>query len=245
MQKLLVAAGALALTTVAASSPARADVNQPQEIVMRPMTTPGAQITIGGDLIYFMIGDANATGLDLGGSFGVNDSLEVGLRYGFSLDEFEAKGDLEIEAAYAIMEGNLGVAANVEAGYSILAEGATPLGLGARIRFRVNDQLAIISPGSQLQIALEGDPKPITLGLPIGVGYQVSPALFAFVNTSIGNLSIANSESTFLFADFIPLQAGAFFSPSNTIDVGAALSFLDLKDDAGNLAITLAGRLHM
>ena len=194
-----------------------------------------------------MIPDLDTSiGLGFGGSYGVDDHLEVGVGYdlGFA-PSFEAKGTLAVEAAYGLIEGNLGVAADVSTGYDLLAEGMAPLGLGARVQFRLNDQLAIVSPGHQLEIALSGDPKPIALGLPVGVAYQASPSIYAFVNTSIGNISISNSATTFIFADNLPLQVGAFFSPSNTMDVGAAVTWLDLENSADTIGFTLAARLHL
>ena len=222
------------LAPAATASIAVAEVNQPQEIIMRPMTTPASQITVGGSLGILIAPDpiGTAMGLALGGSYGVSEKIEVGASYGFSLKEFEAKG-------------NLGVAANLTAGYSIVGEAINPLGLGARVRFRLNDKLAIQSPGSQLQIALDGDPKPITLGLPVGVAYQASPQIHAFVNTELANLSISNSSTIIFGADYVPVTVGAFFSPSNTMDFGASIGWFDLVDASDFINISLVGRLHM
>jgi len=246
MSKKSLILGTTTLALAASASLAVADVNQPQEITMRPLTTPASQITVAGDLGILMIPDLDtALALSVGGSYGVSEKLEVGAFYAFALKEFEAKGDLTVQAAFSLLEGNLAVAPNLTTGYDLFSEGIDPLGLGARVRFRVNDQLAINSPGSQLSIALDGDPKPIALGLPVGVSYQVSPALYAFVNTSIGNLSIADSTTTFIFADNLPLAVGAFFSPSNTMDFGGQLSWFDLKEASDTIAITLSARLHL
>ncbi len=239
--------GISSLAIAATASIAAAEVNQPQEIIMRPMTTPASQITVGGSLGILIAPDpiGTAMGLALGGSYGVSEKIEVGASYGFSLKEFEAKGNLNIEGAFNIMEGNLGVAANLTAGYSIVGEAINPLGLGARVRFRLNDKLAIQSPGSQLQIALDGDPKPITLGLPVGVAYQASPQLHAFLYTELANLSISNSSTVIFGADYVPVTVGAFFSPSNTLDVGASIGWFDLVDASDFINISLVGRLHM
>jgi len=239
--------GSSLFAVAASASFALADVNQPQEIIMRPLTTPGSQITVGGDVVFLIIPDVDmGIGLGLGGSYGVDDKIEVGASYGLGLaPEFEAKGTLGVEGAYNIMEGNLSVAANVATGYDLLAEGMADLNVGARVRFRLNDKLAIQSGGSQLSITLDGDPKPITLGLPVGVAYQASPALHAFVNTNLASISIADSETVVFGADFIPLQVGAFFSPSNTMDFGASVAWFDLKEASDTLFIGLSGRLHM
>jgi hypothetical protein len=239
--------GVSTLAIAATSTLALAEVNQPQEIIMRPMTTPGGQITIMGDLPILIAPDpiGTAIGLGVGGAYGVSDKIEVGVGYGLSLKEFEAKGDLAIEGAFNIMEGNLGVAANLTTGYNLLAEGLDPLGIGARVRFRLNDKLAIVSPGSQLSIALDGDPKPITLGLPVGVAFQASPQIYAWLTTELANISISNSSTVVFGADYIPVTAGAFFSPSNTMDLGASISWFDLKEASDTLIIGLHGRLHI
>lgn len=244
-QSLIIASSLLGIT--ASASLAMAEVNQPQEIIMRPLTTPGGQITVAGDLAFLIIPDVDTgIGLGIGGSYGVDDNIEVGAAYGLSLaPEFEAKGDFRVEAAYRIMDGNLAVAADVATGYDLFSESIDPLALGARVRFRLNDQLAIQSGGGQLRIALDGDVKPITLGLPVGVAYQASPQIHAFVNTELANISISDSETIVFGADYIPLAVGAFFSPSNTMDLGGAISWFDLKEASDFIAITLTARLHM
>jgi hypothetical protein len=244
-KSLIIGSSLLGIT--ASASMAFAEVNQPQEIIMRPLTTPGGQITAAGDFGILIAPDpiGTAMGLGLGGFYGVNEQLEVGASYGFSLKEFEAKGDLNVTAAFSILEGNLAVAADAGFGYSLLAEGLEPLTAGAEVRFRLNDQLAVYSPGHQLRIALEGDPKPITLGLPVGVGYQASPQLFAFVATEVANISISNSSTVVFGADYIPLTAGAFFSPSNTMDLGGSIGWFDLKEASDFIVINLSARLHM
>lgn len=245
-KKSLIISSAL-VGLAASASLAVADVNQPQEIIMRPLTTPGGQITIGGSLGILIIPDVD-TGIGLGlfGSYGVDDKIEVGAGYGLSLaPEFDAKGDFFVEGAYNIMEGNLSVAADISTGYDLFDETVDPLALGARVRFRLNDQLAIQSGGGQLSIALEGDPKPVFLNVPVGVAYQASPALYAFVNTNIAKIEISNSETLVFGADFIPLAVGGFFSPSNTMDLGGAISWADLKEASDTIAIFAIGQLHM
>jgi hypothetical protein len=45
-------------------------------------------------------------------------------------------------------------------------------------------------------------------------------------------------------ADYIPLEIGAFYSPSNKMDIGAAIEFPDVKNSAGDFyAIFLTARL--
>lgn len=247
MTKKSLILGTSTLAIALSASAALAEVNQPQEITMRPLTTPMSQITIGGTLGILLVPDVDTSiGLGVTGQYGVSEKLEVGVAYDIGLTpEFEAKGTLEVEAAFSVIEGNLAVAPNAVIGYDLLAEGIAPLGLGARVRFRLNDQLAINSGGSQLVVTLDGDVKPIYLQLPVGVSFQASPQLYAFVNTNIATIEIADSTSGFIFADFIPLEVGAFFSPSNTMDFGASLAWGDLKEASDVIAIFGTARLHM
>ncbi len=253
-KKSLITIGSSVFAIATTASMAIADVNQPQEIIMRPLTTPAGQITVGGDVGFLIIPDVDmGIGLSLGGRYGVSDKIEAGASYGFSLKEFEAKGSLTLEGAYNIMEGNLAVAANASFGYDVEGSGLEPLALGARVRFRLNDKMAVYSPGGQLSIALEEQivppattgATPITLGLPVGFQYQASPQINAFLQTSLANIKIADSANAFLFADFIPLSVGAFFSPSNTMDFGGSVSWIDLKEFSDILVISASARLHM
>lgn len=268
MKKKSLILGTTTLAITAGATLASAEVNQPQELNMRPLTTPAGQITVGGDFGFIMLPDPLDDGalLFVGGKYGVNEKLEVGALYGIALSpEFDAKGPLFAEGAFSIMDGNLSVAANAGFGYDLGGEQLLPLTAGARVRFRVDDKLSITSGGGsgdpitsfivpghlnghQLSIALdaeEGQPKPVTLSLPIGVSYQVSPQIHAYVNTSIGTLSISDSDSVFFGADLIPLTVGGFFSPSNTMDFGASVGWFDLKDNSDVLSIYASARLHM
>jgi hypothetical protein len=246
-QSLIITSSLFAVA--ASASVALADVNQPQEIIMRPMTTPMSQITVGGDL--FLGFDPTTMGLDVGAAYGVSDKIEVNGGYAFSLKDFEAKGDLHVEGAFNIMDGNLGVAAQATLGYNLLLEGLDPLGAGARVRFRLNDQMAVVSPGNQLVVTL--DPvdvagvefSPIFLQLPVGFAYQASPQIYAFANTNLAVIEISDAETGFFGADFVPLSLGAFFSPSNTMDFGASLDLGDLTADEIDFGIIGHARLHM
>lgn len=245
MTKKSLILGTSTLAIVATASLAAAEVNQPVEIILRPQTTPGGQITVGGDLGLGF--DPTAIGLGISGAYGVSDQLEVGVGYGLALEPFEAKGDLGVEVAYNIMEGDLSVAAQASFGYSLLAEGISPLGLGARVRFRLGDNMAIFSPGNQIIAFLDGDVKPIFLQLPVGFAFQVNPNVYAFAGTNLAVIGLSDADGVegYIFADFIPLALGAFFSPSNTMDLGASLDLGDLKADEMDLAVILHARLHM
>ena len=81
--------------------------------------------------------------------------------------------------------------------------------------------------------------------IPVGFGVQVNENIFGFVETDIAQIEISDSDSGFIFADFLPLNIGAFFSPSNTMDFGGQISWFDLSDAADYVTIVGMARLHM
>lgn len=230
---------------------AAADVNQPQEIINRPRTTPGGQLTVGADVAFIKLGDlGNGATLDVLGLYGVNDKLEVGVDYAFALKEFEAKGNLGIGIAYSLLaDDKLTVAADVATGFQIVdPSGIEPISLGAEVQFKINDTLAVYTPGHQFTIGIaEETGKGMSIDVPVGVGFQASPQIFAHVDTNLAFIALNDEAGTtgVIGADFFPLAVGAFFSPSNTMDFGASFGFIDLKADAGFFAIVGSARLHM
>ena len=122
--------------------------------------------------------------------------------------------------------------------------------LGIEAQLKLGDKAAIFTPGQQLSIGLE-EPNRVDLALPVGVGYQAAPNFFVAAQTQVLNVGISESDSGVIFADYLPLSLAATFSPSNTIDVGASISWRDLTGDEDvNLGIShpvlgIHGRLHM
>jgi len=243
--------GLIPLVAALAPSLASADVNQPQEIIDRPLTTPGAQITVGADIGFLLNPEAfDSAGINLLANYGVNDKLEVGVNYAYALKEFEIKGDLGVHAGYSLLhDEKLDIAADVGLGYNILAEGIDPIGLGARVRFKLTDKLAVYTPGQQLSIGIADETgKGIALGIPVGVAFQASPQLYVHLDTNLARIALNDDagDTVVIFADYIPLSIGAFFSPSNALDVGVDVGFFDLKTD-GDQFITglVSARLHL
>lgn len=224
-KKTLLVAPVLALIP----SIAAAEVNQPQEIIDRPRTLPAGELQVGGDISLWVV-DGNPTGMTLGGAYGVNEKLEAGVSYGFALKEFEAKGSLDVHAAYSLLNaGNLTLAGDVGVGYNINGEALNPLGLGAELQYKLGPKMAIFSPGQQLEIGLE-EPNAITLGLPVGFAYQASPALHVAALTEIANISLKDSTTTVILDDFTPLAVQVTYSPSNTLDLSAGIGLFDLLE---------------
>lgn len=233
-----------------AAHSAHAEVSHPREIIDRPQTTPAHQAMVGTDLMHLFVSEGDSTtGLRVATRYGVNERFELSGSYGFALNEFEAKGDLGFEAAYGlVLGGNLQFAAQARVGYHALHEMLNPITLGVRTKFRVNDRLALYSSGDQLVITIDndlGETKPTFVQVPVGVGYQVKPSLYAFAETTLAHLEISDSPSEFMFADFLAFAAGGFYTPFRTLDLGASIAWGDLIDDADDLAVMASLRLHL
>ena len=200
---------------------------------------------------------ADAGGLIAGAGYGVSDKLEVGGAYGITLfEEFEAKGPLSIYSAYNLInDGKLRVAGVGRFTYNLASEsGGLSAGLSAY--YNVNDKLTVYTgggnggapTGDHLNLTLigpEGSSKPITFDVPFGVGFQATPELFAFVETQLASFNISDSANAFIFADITPVRIGAFYAVSNTLDVGAALTFPSIEDAGDLFGIGVAARFFM
>lgn len=200
----------------------------------RPRTLPAGMIEVGGYLDFARLGgDAAVTTTSLFGAaaYGVSDQLEVRASYGLALDEFEAKGPFSVGAAFGLMEGPLAVAVAGDFVYDLNSE-LGEIGIGARARYLFSPKLSLYSQ-RQLVVTVVSDQdlKPANLRLPLGVGFQLNDELYLFGETELAALNLKDSESLALFADYIPLTAGAVFSLSKKLEVGGLL-YTDLKNDA-------------
>jgi hypothetical protein len=106
------------------------------------------------------------------------------------------------------------------------------LELGASLRYHATPKLSVFTgipglPSSSVGISSLAYPLPpfqyqlavglnsgsaITLQVPLGASFQVSPTLFAFTSLNLANISLKNSKNVYAFSDFIPVAVGAFYS---------------------------------
>lgn len=135
--------------------------------------------------------------------------------------------------------------------------------LGAWARYRVNRKVSLFTglpalPDStvsqsklsiplpplayQLAVGLNGG-GAIALDVPVGLGYQASPKLYAFVDIDLAHIRIKNTVNRFLFKDFIPIQLGAFYA-LDKLDLGASLSD-DLKQGFDYLRFDIVARYSL
>jgi len=195
--------------------------------------------------------------VDVGFGYGVSDKLTVGAAYAFGLiNDFEIKGPFSLYAAYSLYAKDkltIGASGNVTFDFNNSADTTLQAGLG--VRYQVVPKVAIYTGGTPLSasgLSLAGavpnetptaggilgqhlsiglySKGPITFDLPIGAGFQATPQIFAWVNTSIGHINFSNSANAFIFADYIPLDIGANYRASKNLQVEAYMALPDLKN---------------
>ena len=129
------------------------------------------------------------------------------------------------------------------------------LQLGAWARYRVTPKVSLFTglpalpsaaPSlSRQSLALPPFAYQVAIGLnnagtiavevPIGVGFQLKPNIYAFASVDFAHIRIANTAPAYVFADFIPLALGAFYS-RDKLDIGLQLAD-DLKKGADYLRV--------
>jgi len=196
-----------------------------------------------------------AIDLDIGASYGVADKLEAGLDYLFALKDFEIKGAFLLHGAYAALHNDkMDLALAAALSLSVQSGNQVNLYLGAWFRYKVMPKLDVhtglpglpygaLNTGSQFRVGLNNGNNS-DLQLPVGVGLQATPNLYAFADTNIANIGISPSGSSAIFADFILLTLGAFYSPNGQLDVGATFQD-DLKNAGDAYIISFAARYYV
>lgn len=233
----------------------------PGAIADRPWNLNGGMLEVHGSMPIFAAssgGGGSSDTLVLAGgglSVGVSDQLEVGGDYAFELSpSSDAAGVFAGHAMLRLVhDSQLDIALGGAAFYSHAADGFA-IAAGAAIRYRLSRQLSIYTGtggvpicGTCLQIlgpvtgqALflvpnSGDAE-ILLNVPVGLGFQASPNLYIFADTSIATLELSpRSDSVAEFSDYIGLHAGAWITASNKLEIGG--SFADDLKHAGDLYI--------
>lgn len=113
--------------------------------------------------------------------------------------------------------------------------------------------------GNQLDVPLSkngsGDSAPATFALPIGAGFQITPQFFGYVQTTFVRTYLSNkpvdADSTSVIGSDaekggvgIPLTVGAFFSPTQEVELGATVAFPDLQHAGDLYLFGLAARFY-
>ncbi len=239
------------------------------EINTRPLVLPTGKLDVHGNFSILSITVPDGTGgtstdtaeaLAVGFTYGAMDKLEVGVDYfGIQLNpNASAQGDFDLRAAYSVMHTDkLDVAVN--GGLNINLNGGSQtdlaLELGATARYHVTPKVSVFTglpalppisglPGFyQMRIGLNNS-GPITLDLPVGIGIQGTPQIYAYLATDIASFGLSNADNAFIFADAIPIGLGAMYSANDKLDVGLQFSD-DLKNAGDFYVISLVGRYYV
>lgn len=231
----------IAVLTLAATAAHAQDepTRWPRAYFSRPLTLPSGLFQVGTD--FLANHDFSAVAETLVAGYGINDKLEINGYYTFALEEFESKGQLDVNVGFAAIRGAVGgkleVIPRAQIGYDFLAEGMNPFKVGAQAVFNLTDKVQLITPGQQLSIALEevgedGD-KPVAFGLPVALGFQATPELFFQIDTKLATLGISDSDDAIIFSDETPLRVTGIFNVMPALDVSAGFGFSNLTPPDG------------
>jgi len=183
------------------------------------------------------------TALDLlaGVGYGVNDLVTIGGQWQLPLDNGQgAFGNAGVITAYGgyslTHDDKLAVVAGGDFSVAFAGSATAFLHAGVSLRYRLAPKLIFYSGnplapgpyGQQITVGLNNS-APVSIDLPVGLGWQVNPKAFAWAQTAVAHIKLANTENAFIFADYIPLEIGALFRAKKDIDVGGYLSFPDLE----------------
>ena len=213
---------------------------------------------------------ATGEGIHVGGGFGLTDKITAGIDYTAPVaGDFtnKGKGPLALFGMFELAHSaKMSVAATAD--FTADLGGSDGMGgtkvskaihAGLGLKYLVAPKIAIFTgapfgpgpAGQHLSISLESS-GPINFSLPVGVGLQAMPKLFAYVDTNLLVFRIANKGMADAVSPIgsdiakggigIPLTLGGFFAVNKMIDVGASLSFFDLAHAGDFYTIALGAR---
>jgi hypothetical protein len=233
----------------------------PRGAIDRPLTLPAELVVAGFDVVgastVAMAGASPSLGwiAGLAAGYGVTDGLEINAvtpNYTFALKDFEIKGALDIGVGYKLLRGAAGgkleMIARAIAGYDLNASAARPLRLGVHVQYNITPRIAVFTHdiglgNAGLSIAVEGDPRPIGLTLPIGVGVQASPSLWIEADTAPFSMLDVSGGDTQSIGDVTPLLATAIYNlMDGHLDAIGYFGFTDLQQAADTVTFGVGVR---
>lgn len=227
----------------AAEAPAEPPASRyPRDIISRPLTYPAGLAAGGFDLTSATTSFADPATVRLLVGYGITDDLELNFgHYAFPTDHAD-KGSFDFGAGMKLVrgaiDGKLEIIGRVQSGYSLASEGLNPLLVGLHAQYNITPAIAVYTPGGQLSVALSGDPKPATFGLPVSIGVQATRLVWVQLDTTLATFKLANAANTFAFADTTPVAVTASVNPMPRVDlvvgVAANLTPPSTMDAAGN-----------
>lgn len=214
--------------------------------------------------ILGMTASDTSEGLAVGAGYGISDKLEIGGVYAFALNKFEIKGTLTAYGAFALMHSeklDVGASADLALNFNDSDPGSTTGGTrvgatlhaGLGVRYKLAPKFALFTGtpwapgplGQHLRIGLNSGAAK-TFSLPVGFGMQATPALFAYVNTTLFSLLLSDpgmgGKRFNSIADATPLTLGAFYAVNKNIDAAFTFGFPDLQNAGDAYVITIGAR---
>ena len=210
-----------------------------------------------------------AEALGVGATFGIADKLEGGLDYFFPLNPNGdvTKGFLDIHGAFsAIHTDKMDLA--IAAGLAFNLSGSNTdflLNLGGWFRYKVAPNISIFTGQPPIPFQLGGlstflapplpfqfeiglnNSQPAILDLPVGIGLQATPQIFAFASLDLADIYLTNAppnkSALVVGSDFIPVGIGAFFT-ADKLDVGVEFAD-DLKNAGDFYIVSLLARFYV
>jgi hypothetical protein len=202
------------------------------------------KLEVGGDYTVGISPGSIKGPLTLHGAYRASASakLDVAIAGGLAVDYYDTTDPMTMTTtSRALASINVGAWAR----YRIGRKASLFTGLPALPDSTVSQsKLSIPLPplAYQLTVGLNGG-GAIALDVPVGLGYQASPKLYAFVDIDLAHIRIKNTVNRFLFKDFIPIQLGAFYT-LNKLDLGASLSD-DFKQGFDYLRFDIVARYSL
>jgi len=234
-------AGTTATPAVAAEAPERF----PRSIYARPMTYPQGLVAAGFDLTSMTNSLSDPASVRLAAGYGITDALEVNFGYDRFPTNAMRKGTLDVGAGYMLLRGaldnKLEVIARAQSGYTPDSGELGPVLAGVQAGYSLTPSLVLVTQGGQLTVGLAGDRKPVTLGLPLSLGWQATPTIFFLLDTQLATFALANATTSYMFSDTTPVALTGFINALPAIDLYAGVA-ADLTPpatmDAGGNAVS-------
>ncbi len=201
----------------------------------------------------------------VGAGYGLTKEATLGAEYAFTpgiLSDFDSElsGGLGLWGMYQVInDGTLNVTVTGELVYDLCGTkdmamecvGTKGLTLGAGVRYLLSPEFALFSGapigpgpvGQQFKISLEDMGKAF-FDLPAGVMYQATPDLGLYVATNLMHINIANDDSGFFAADFIPVTVGGSFELDRSMSIQGELGLGDISDGVDALTFAVGFRYY-
>ncbi|MEM9489670.1 MAG: hypothetical protein AAGC55_11025 [Myxococcota bacterium] len=228
-------------------------IDYPSAFLNRPRTLPGgvweAALDLGAnnDFSALVVGGADASNSVPGGigfTIGVTDAFQAGVSYGFSLNDFEIKGVLAVQAAYLLRnEEDRQIVPLVSFGYSVVGESVGPIAVGSLVQYDLNERLSVLTrPALVILPGVEVDMdtvRPMSIELPVSLGYQLSDELYLDLATLAARAKVTDSVSGFVISDFLPLRLTALVTAMGShFDVGLSVA-VDARPGTDDMGMDL------